>query len=160
MGGLFVILVVSKVYLYLPSFFRLLCLIGALIQMKLFFGLYTVIYKKEIFEIRNSPLNREATTIGKIIYCIKFGCTVTGTGATFLAGGLTYDSFLIETGRDPVFIPTLARGYNLAFGVGPNKTKSFIERTDIRVVQPDKKESVIEVLEHFNKLSTEDKKDI
>jgi hypothetical protein len=56
MGGIFVILVVSKVYLYLPSFFRLLCLIGALIQitqviiifrMKLFFGLYTDSYLQE-----------------------------------------------------------------------------------------------------------------
>jgi hypothetical protein len=63
-GGLSCLLVLTKTHLMLPGFLHLFLSILASIQItqiiiiliiKLFYGLYTIIYKKEKFEIRNSP---------------------------------------------------------------------------------------------------------
>lgn len=65
-GGISVIMVLTKFYLNLPEYLHLFCTIIASIQVtlvmiifiiKFFYGIYTLIYKKEIFEVRNSPLN-------------------------------------------------------------------------------------------------------
>jgi len=65
-GGLSCLLVLTKTHLMLPDFLHFLLSVLASIQMtqiiiiliiKFFYGLYTIIYKKEKFEIRNSPLN-------------------------------------------------------------------------------------------------------
>lgn len=64
-GGISFILVVSKIYLNFPENSHLFLIIIACIQItqiilifliKIFYGLYTLIYKKEKFEVRNSPL--------------------------------------------------------------------------------------------------------
>jgi hypothetical protein len=58
--------------------------------------------------------------ISQALYCIKIGCSVTGAGASFLAGGAAYDSVLEQSGRNPVFVPFMAKTYNSVFGEGPN----------------------------------------
>lgn len=68
--------------------------------------------------------------ISQALYCIKIGCAVTGAGASFIAGGAAYDSVLEESGRNPVFVPFMAKTYNSVFGEGPNnKIKAYIEKT-------------------------------
>lgn len=58
----------------------------------MFYMIYIFIYKKELFEIRNSPLHLFATQFGKALYCLKFGCFATGSSASFIAAGVSFDT--------------------------------------------------------------------
>jgi hypothetical protein len=169
-GGLSFVLIVTKLYLVLPGFLHLFLAILASIQItqiiiiliiKILFGLYTLFFKSEKFEIRNSPLNRYASVISQALYCIKIGCAVTGAGASFIAGGAAYDSVLTESGRNPVFVPFMAKTYNIIFGEGPNtKVTTFIEKNvKTNTANSNNKESVTEVLAKFHKMSSEEKAD-
>lgn len=130
---------------------------------KFFYGIYTLIYKKEKFEIRNSPLNRYASLISQALYCIKFGFAVTGAGATFIAGGAAYDSVLDESGRDRVFVPFMAKTYNAVFGEGPytnNQFKALIDKNvPSETVNIQNQESVTEVLNKFHNMSPEEQEE-
>ncbi len=167
-GGLACVLVLTKTYLMLPAFLHLFLPILASIQItqiiiiliiKFFFGLYTLIYTKEKFEVRNSPLNRYASIISQALYCIKIGCTVTGAGASFIAGGAAYDSVLEQSGRNPIFVPFIAKTYTSVFGVGPNnKVNNYLENTaSPETASTQTQESVTEVLTKYNKMSPKDK---
>ena len=61
-GGISFVMVVTKIYLHLPEYLHLFLTIIAAIQItqmiiiliiKFFYGIYTLIYKKEVFEVRN-----------------------------------------------------------------------------------------------------------
>jgi hypothetical protein len=169
-GGLSFLLVVTKLSLILPGFLHLFLAILASIQItqiililiiKFFYGIYTLIYKKEKFEIRNSPLNRYASLISQALYCLKIGCAATGAGAGFIAGGAAYDSVLEESGRDRVFLPFMAQIYNSVFGEGPNnKINVFIEKNvPSETLNTQNQESVTEVLKKFNQMSPEEKEE-
>jgi len=167
-GGLSFLLVVTNTYLILPGFLHLFLAILASIQItqiiiiliiKFFYGLYIIVFKKEKFEIRNSPLNRYASIISQALYCIKVGCTVTGAGAGFIAGGAAYDSVLEESGRNRVFVPFIAKTYNSVFGEGPNnKINAFIEKSvTSETANSQNQESVTEVFKKYNQMSSEEK---
>jgi len=152
----------------LPAFLHLFLSIVASIQItqiiiiliiKFFYGLYTIIYKKEKFEIRNSPLNRYASLISQALYCIKIGCTVTGAGASFIAGGAAYDSVLEQSGRNAVFVPFMAKTYNSVFGEGPNKKiNTYIEKNvSSETANTQNQESVTEVLKKYLQMSPQEK---
>jgi len=169
-GGLSCVLVVSKTHLMLPAFLHLFLSIPASIQItqiiviliiKFFYGLYTIIYKKEKFEIRISPLNRYASFISQALYCIKVGCTVTGAVAAFIPGGVAYDSVLAESGRNPVFVPFMAKTYNTVFGEGPNnKINTYIEKAVSSDTSNNKnQEGVTELIKKDNQMSPKEKAD-
>jgi len=167
-GGFSCVLVITKTHLMLPSFLHLFLAIVASFQMtqimiiltiKFFYGLYTLIYKKEKFEIRNSPLNRYASLMSKALYCMKLGCSGTAGGAGFIAGGAAYDSILEASGRDPVFVPFMGKAFNTVFGEGPNnKVTSNIKNT-ISSVTPNTQdqESVTEVLKKYHQMSPKER---
>jgi hypothetical protein len=161
-------LVLTKTYLILPAFLHLFLSLLASIQItqiiiiliiKFFYGLYTIIYKKEKFEIRNSPLNRYASLISQALYCIKVGCSVIGVGAGLIAGGAAYDSVLAESGRNPVFVPFMAKTYNTVFGAGPNnKINAYLEKTvSSETANTQNQESVTEVLKKYNQMSPKER---
>jgi len=121
-GGLSFLLVVTKLSLFLPRFLHLVLAILASIQItqiililiiKFFYGIYTLIYKKEKFEVRNSPLNRYATILGQVLYCVNFGCAATGIGATFIAGGVAYETLLVESVREIKFLTFMVYGSSI-----------------------------------------------
>nr|YP_009652979.1 hypothetical protein [Taiwanofungus camphoratus]QCG70017.1 hypothetical protein [Taiwanofungus camphoratus]UKQ56123.1 hypothetical protein [Taiwanofungus camphoratus]WRO45218.1 hypothetical protein [Taiwanofungus sp. YW-2023a] len=124
-GGLCLLLVLTSSYLLSPAYLhKLIIIIGAIQSVQMFilfivkfiYGIYTLIYKSKEFEVRNSPLNKFASHIGKIIYCAKVGCTVTGGAVTFLGGGAVYDEILVQAGRDRQFIPFMGSLYKSVFG--------------------------------------------
>jgi hypothetical protein len=98
----------------LASIFIIFILIINLI--KIVYGIYLLIKKPEIFEVRNSPLNLLATYLGKLLYCVKIGCVVSGTTAAVVAGGVTFDTLIEKSGRGPIFVPMMAEGLNLILG--------------------------------------------
>jgi hypothetical protein len=112
-GVVFSLLVLSDLYLHLPSFLRLLFAIVASLHItlviiiyiiKIFYGIQTLSFKREQFEVRNSPLNRYVSIISQALYCLKFGCVVMGLGASLFAGCMIYDALLLETGNVMVFM--------------------------------------------------------
>lgn len=99
--------------------------------------------------------------ISQALYCIKVGCTVTGAGATFIAGGAAYDSVLEESGRNPIFVPFMAKTYNSVFGEGPNnKINAYLEKnaSPETAITPNQ-ESVTEVLKKYHQMSPTEKAD-
>ena len=91
-------------------------LITCIFVIKFFYGLYVIIKKPHVFEVRNSPINHFSTHIARIIICAKWGCgTVAGTTGV-LAGAVTYDTILEATGREKIFVPFVARVFNDVFG--------------------------------------------
>jgi len=90
-----------------------------ILLIKFFFSLYTLIFDRKKFEIRNSPLNRFASIFGQALFCIKVGCGATASGAGFLAGGIAYDEMLVNSGRPKVFLPIMGQIFNGVFGEVP-----------------------------------------
>ena len=93
-GGICVILNLTKYYTLFPSFLPQIILIISIFHIsyfmiilfiKIIFMSYNLIYKKELFEVRNSPLHLFATKIGKTLYCLKVGCYVSGATVGFIA---------------------------------------------------------------------------
>lgn len=87
-GGICLLLILTKATPgCLPVYVQRLILILALLQsvsiviifiIKIIYGFYTLKYKSDKFEVRNSPLNQYATHIARVLYCAKIGCAVTG----------------------------------------------------------------------------------
>lgn len=92
-GGVAFLMVISNIFLHLPELLQLFFAIMASIHitqimimfiMKSSYGIYTLVFKKELFEVRNSPLNRFATTLGKVLYCVKVGALCAGVGVVIV----------------------------------------------------------------------------
>lgn len=124
-GGISVLTVLFKKHLIFPEYLQNILLIIALLQISLFFiitlirivyGLNKLINHPNEFEVRNSPLNLLATHIGKLVYCAKVGCAVTGGSVALLTAGQTLDGVLVEAGKEPVFNPLFAKAYNKLIG--------------------------------------------
>jgi hypothetical protein len=91
---------------------------------RIIYSMYTLISQREKFEVRNSPLNKYASIISNALYCLKFGCAATGAGASFIAGGMAYDSVLVQAGRPHRFLPFLGTVYTGFFGEVPKNLAS------------------------------------
>ena len=106
-GGFSLILIISGKY---NLFFEILhpvifvlgiiqsILISIIFLIKLVYGLYIIIKKPELFEVRNSPLNAYATRIAKLLACAKYNCQSVGLSIGVLAGALSIDTFLESIG--------------------------------------------------------------
>lgn len=139
-GGVCFILVASGyIHLLSNSLHLLITVTGAMqvtlilivTSVRILYSIYRIICFPKDFEIRNSPLNIWATYLGRIIYCAKAGCSVTGGGATIIAAGVSYDAVLDEAGESKRFVPLLAEGYKAIFGVNLPKIPSIANATSI-----------------------------
>jgi len=106
-------IIIISTYLFSSIFIVFTIIIGLI---KIYYTIYLLIKKPEIFEIKNSPLNLFATQIAQILHCIKIGCIATGSTAAIVAGGVTFDTLIEKSGRPPIFIPMMADGLNLILG--------------------------------------------
>lgn len=77
--------------------------------LKLVYGLNILIYHREKFEIRNSPINRLASIMTNIAFCWKTGCQVGSTGVGMLGSSMIIDSALDAAGKEKIFEPYLNR---------------------------------------------------
>jgi hypothetical protein len=67
---------------------------------KIIYGIYNLIKKPKLFEVRNSPINTFATHLAKFIYCAKIGCGITvGTGVA-VTTGMAMDAIIEEAALD------------------------------------------------------------
>lgn len=123
-----------------------------IIIIKVIYSIYTLIYNKEKFEVRNSPLNLFATHLTKVLYCLKTGCAVTAGGALFIAGGAAYDQVLSSANRPQIFIPMMGGVYKHVFGEVPSDFENkFFNLIDPNppTITGETKQNVTEVLNKF-----------
>lgn len=80
------------------------------------YGIRKTIYNYNEFEVKNSPINHYASIVAKYVYCWRYGCSAIGGGVGIIAGGAAVDQLLEEAGRSKVFLPFMAKGYNLITG--------------------------------------------
>lgn len=165
-GGICFVMVVTKLYLNLPENLHLIITIISAIQItqiiiiliiKIFYGIYKLLFKKEEFEVRNSPLDRYATMIAKTLYCAKVGCGLAAGGAGFIGGGAAYDQVLVASGRDPIFVPFMGKVYISIFGQGPNintKIEQVINNTDKSIETPISRDSITDIITKYENLSS------
>ena len=99
-------------------FFSLLhsILLTFIVIIRFFYGLYVIIKKPEVFEVRNSPLNPLSTQLARLLTCAKWGCGAAAGTTGILAGAVTYDTIIEATGREKVFVPMIAKAFNEVFG--------------------------------------------
>jgi hypothetical protein len=133
-----------------------------IIIIKIIYSIYTLIYNKQKFEVRNSPLNAFATNLTKVFYCLKVGCAVTGAGAVFIAGGAAYDQVLVEANRPRVFIPMMGGVYKHLLGEVPSNFESKIfnlidTNTNASIDKTSAKADVTEMLNSYNNLNENEK---
>lgn len=127
LGGICVALVITKAYHHIlfpidkiVLFFAITQLIQIVIIsiIRIIFSLNKLIRNSQEFEIRNSPLNSQATHIARLLYCWKVGCSVTGGAFGTIVAGSVADEILEAAGHDKIFVPFLASHLNTFIGQG------------------------------------------
>jgi hypothetical protein len=120
--------------LNLPYNLNMIIYIIALIQFiqifiisvwKIIYGINKLLYHKEEFEVRNSPLNRLASMTGHLLYCWKVGCQAASGGLSVLGGSILIDTMLEAAGHDKFFEPVITRGINAMIGTNANKQEMW-----------------------------------
>lgn len=111
-GGVSILTVFSKKHLLLSLPFKSVILFFALLHIiyissisiiKLWYG-YKVL-KSDKLNVRNSPLDHFATTVGKLLYCWKYRCQVGSAGLGLVGTSFLIDSMLEAGGQEKVFTP-------------------------------------------------------
>lgn len=113
-GGVCFLLYISKFDINFPFYLKILIDGGAFFQVfsifiictiKAMYCIYTLLYKRQLFEVRNSSINNYATYLAKVVYCTKFSCVMGGGAATLLGSGIALDSLLEQSNRPKIFQP-------------------------------------------------------
>ena len=108
LGGISIVTVLTKSHFYLGFPISYIILIFALMHfmyitiisfIKLYYGI--IIFKSDKLDIRNSPLDRFATTAGKLLYCWKYGCQAGSAGLGLVGTSFMIDSIL-EAGNQEI----------------------------------------------------------
>ena len=134
-----------------------------------------ILRDKKNFEVRNSPLNRFSSMFANLLYCMKVGCTIGGGAASILGAGTFYDTVLVESGQERIFVPTVTRLYKYVYGIedgidnkitdlNKNNPVKFSSMEEVSVVTEKGKEikvsgnSISEFLTNLNNLPEDEKK--
>jgi len=154
-GGLSTLIVISKtlfsfyfldeLIMFLSLVFLLQLLIINIIRF--FYGFYLFKYKKEIFEVRNSPLDQAATKWAKLFLCVKYGICAPAAGiATISSVGLAADQIHVYAGGDPYFGPLAGsiwkETYKNLFGEYP--------KSDLKTLSPGQQISNVNYITDFS----------
>lgn len=119
LGGISMLMILSKTYLNFHSYFLYIFYFFALI-----FTIYHFIitynrikhmvsvFKSNKFDIRNSPLDRLATLGAKALWCLKGACETAQPIGLTLGLMISTDTILKEANREPIFTPLLAGALN------------------------------------------------
>ena len=130
LGGISTVLVLTKKSLFFPSIFLYVFLFLSLS----FFIYHTIIsyyrikymyktIKSDKLDVKNSPVDKLATIIGKVLWSIKGSCDQLPHIGLAISQGAAINQILENSGRDPVFMPFLGGLLNKVVG---NETAGVI----------------------------------
>ena len=149
LGGLSIGLVLTGKYELFPKTAHIVIFILSLMHaifiiiifcIKAIYGLYIIIKRPDIFEVRNSPLNNFASHLARVLVCAKYACQGMAGGTGVLAAAITYDTILEASGRDKVFVPFIAKLFNDVYGHPMNTQHQSNLNTAVNNVTPDDKD--------------------
>lgn len=138
-GGISILRVLSKKYLLLFLLFKFIVLFFALLHfiyitiisiIKLWYGFKVL--KSDKLNIRNSPFDRFATTIGKLLYCWKYGCKSDSASLGLLGTSFLIDSMLEAGNQEKVFTFLIGQGVKFFVNGRPADEVLFAINKDIR----------------------------
>lgn len=135
LGGSGMLLILTKAYLYFPHFFLYIFFFFSLI-----FNIYHYIiafyrikymisiFNSDIFEVRNSPIDRLVSLGVKALWCAKGFCDAAQPVAVSIGVMVTADNILKEANMDPIFTPIIGGAINRVFpGKSELSTPRLIE---------------------------------
>ena len=68
------------------------------------------VWREGKLDVRNSPLDKFATSASKLLYCWKFGCEVGSAGLGLVGSGFLIDQVLEAGNQNKVFTPLIGKG--------------------------------------------------
>lgn len=156
LGGLSMVLILTKKSLLFPPFFlyiflALTCIFfisHAIISVIRVKHMYKTL-KNDKLDVRNSPTDKFATRMAKMLWCIKGSCEQLPHLGLALSLGAVGDQILENSGRDTVFMPFLG-----------NMLNKVIDNEIVDNIYRQRKQIYKELLklDHLDKLLNEDKK--
>ena len=157
LGGISILTVLSKKYLplFIPLKFIVLFLallhfvyITTISIIKLWYGFKVL--KSDKLNVQNSPLDRFATTTGKLLYCWKYGCQAGSAGLGLVGTSFLVDSMLEAGGQEKVFTPLIGKGVKFFVNGRPADEILVSINKDIKNLE-DSKKRYQEIKDLFNK---------
>jgi hypothetical protein len=145
-GGLSIIAFLSKKYLLFIYPFNYLVLCFALLHfmyiaiisiIKLFYGIHVL--RSGQLEVKNSPMDKFATTAGKLLYCWKYGCQAGSAGLGLVGTSFLIDSMLEAGNQEKVFTPLIGKGVNFFVNGRPADDILLGIKNDTRNLELNKK---------------------
>ena len=118
-GGISIITFLLKKYLLFVYPFNYVVLLFALLHfmyiatisiIKLFYGIKVL--KSDKLEVRNSPLDKLASTAGKLLYCWKYGCQAGSASLGLVGTSFLIDNMLEAGNQEKIFTPLIGQGVN------------------------------------------------
>lgn len=156
-GGISIVTVLSKNHLLLIFPLNYIILLIALLHfsyitvisiIKLVYGFKVLTSDK--FTVKNTPIDRFATSAGKLLYCWKYGCQVGSAGLGLVGTSFMIDSILEAGDKEKIFTP-LPKGVKL-FVLGKPADQTLIEiKNNIKNLQ-DSKKTFEEIRNMFNQV--------
>lgn len=156
-GGISILTVLLNKHLLLFLPFKFMVLFIALLHFiyittisitKLWYGFKVL--KSDKFNVKNSPLDRFATTAGKLLYCWKYGCQVDSAGLGLVGTSFLIDSMLEAGNQEKVFTPLMGKGVKFFINGRPADETLLAIKKDIKNLE-DSKKKYQEISDLFNK---------
>lgn len=133
-GGISTFLLLTKNYLYLPKFLGWIIIILGILQIlqiiiinviRIIYGIKKIKKNSDEFDVRNSPLDKYATSLAKYIYCWKIGCTVLGSGVGIITVSAALDEALDAANKQKMFLPLIGKGLGSILGSNNNELTTY-----------------------------------
>lgn len=156
-GGISILTVLSNKHLLLFLPFKFMVLFIALLHfiyittisiIKLWYGFKVL--KSDKLNVKNSPMDRFATTAGKLLYCWKYGCQAGSAGLGLVGTSFLIDSMLEAGNQEKVFTPLIGKGVKFFINGRPADETLLAIKKDIKNLE-DSKKKYQEISDLFNK---------
>ena len=85
------------------------------------------VWRSGKLDVRNSPLDKFATTAAKLFHCWKFGCEIGSAGLGIVGSGFLLDQILEAGGKEKVFTPLIGNGVKFLVKGKPSDGKILLD---------------------------------
>ena len=96
------------------------------------------VWRRGELEVRNSPLDKFATSAAKLLKCWKVGCEVGSAGLGFVGSGFLIDQVLEAGGQKKVFTPLIGKGVYFLVNGQPIQSRSMSDEIKKQINDLDK----------------------